>query len=155
MWSIVMRSVVMRSGVMRPVMHLFTVRAKVWLVAILICQKTTKKLNKIGSTLLNSHKSGVFAKKKKKTPTTRLFEISKGPPKNWWNSFRKRWTHVFQKFANPKKNTLLPTWSHDFSYQVTWTTWEPEPADPEEEEDPPQDPLAAAPMPRIFWGVKK
>ena len=47
-------------------------------------------------------------------------------------------------------------WTHDFSYQVTWTTWEPEPDDPEDDpEDPPQDPLAAAPMPRWFFEVSK
>ena len=79
MWSIVMRSVVMRSGVMRPVMYLFTVSAKVWLVAILICQNTTKKLNKIGSTLSDSQKWR-FCKKKHQQRD--LLKFQKAHPQN-------------------------------------------------------------------------
>lgn len=97
------------------------------------------------------HKSGV---QKKEDTNNKIFWNFKRPTPKIVFFSKKKMNPCLSKEPNPKTPLNLRHWSHDFSYQVTWTTWEPEPDDPEEEEDPPQDPLAAAPMPRCS-GVKK
>ena len=113
MWSIVMRSVVMRSGVMRPVMYLFTVSAKVWLVAILICQKTTKKINKIGSTLSDSQKWRFCKKKKKRHQQQDILKFQKAHPQNWWEFLSKKMNPCLSKVCKPEKKPFaIRHWTH-------------------------------------------